>query len=112
MSSRNALIVLGLGVGLGVGTAYAVNEVGDLHAQADRIEECIELADTQNARFDEICEGVSLSQAEAETLRDTADTTGNLGWLAFFGAFAAGLRVYEEIDDDKRQARRATHIEA
>lgn len=98
MVSKNALVGLGLTVGLGVGTAYAVHEVGELNAEAHRIDACVDYNEEHEIPSDS-CE-VPLSRAEADTLRDTADTTGTLGWIAFFAAFSTGADTLRLINKD------------
>lgn len=100
MSAKNALVGLGLSIGLGVGVGYAVHEVGELHREADRIEVCLDYADSSEI-VDEACgNSVIASTAEANGLRRTADTIGMLGWIAFFGTLGAIGKTLEQIQKD------------
>jgi hypothetical protein len=47
MGINRALAPLALTIGFGVGTALAVNEVGELNQEADRIQACLNSKDTQ-----------------------------------------------------------------
>lgn len=87
-----------LTMALGIGVAYAVNRVGDLNRQAIVIDTCLNLkqGDTQQ----KYCPNQPYSAAEAKSLRNTADTLGSLGWLAFlFLVFGVGGTAYEYISD-------------
>lgn len=93
---RNAIAGMGLTVALGVGVGYAVHEVGELNTEASRIEACVEY-NNEHEIPNEACGPRPLSIAEADTLRDTADTTGLLGWIAFFGTLSVGGATLDQI---------------
>lgn len=94
--SKNIIGGVGLTIALGIGTGYAVHEVGELNAEANRIEACVEYNDTHEVPSD-ACPDEPINQAEANTLRNTADTTGTLGWISFFGALSVGGAILDRI---------------
>jgi hypothetical protein len=96
MSGMRIIGGVGLTVAFGVGTAYAVHEVGELNAKASRIEACVEYNDTHEIAS-AACSEAPLAKAEANTLKNTANTTGTLGWIAFFGAISVGGATFEQI---------------
>ena len=81
-------------IGLGLGIFYAVNRVDQLHRQADRLEAC-QKAGTSESHA-QGCPKRPISEGEIKSLRETADTTGNIGWMMFF-VFWVG--VWGVIDD-------------
>jgi len=99
MSAQKALVALGLTLGLGAGTTYAVHEVGELNRQADRIEACLKQPNVPAEQpIRSFCHESVPNQAEANGLRRTAETTGELGWIAFAGTFIGGFLVFGELE--------------
>lgn len=94
--SKNIIGGVSLTIALGIGTGYAVHQVGELNAEANRIEACVEFNNTHEIPSD-ACPEEPLSQAEANTLRNTAGTTGALGWISFFGTLSVGGATLDQI---------------
>ncbi len=98
MSAPKALVALGLTVGLGVGTAYAIHEVGNFNDKADRIEACLKQPETSTGQQESsICQDQVASQLEVDHLRRTADTFGDLGWVAFLGTAIAAVSTLDQL---------------
>jgi hypothetical protein len=91
MGLKKAFVPLAMTIGFGVATAYAVNEVGELNLNADKIESCLR-ADGTTLSY---CFEYPMSATEVDTLRNTAHTTGALGWLAFGAKVSSGFLAAE-----------------
>ncbi len=96
MGINRALAPLALTIGFGVGTALAVNEVGELNQEADRIQACLNSKDTQIP----FCYEYPMQSNEIITLRNTADTFGYLGWFAAGVGAVCCITTLKIVEDD------------
>lgn len=107
MSGMKEVAGVALTIALGAGTAYAVNEVNELNAEATRIEACVDY-NKNHDEPSETCGEEPLALAEATTLRGTAKVTGYLGWAAFIGTVYVGVKTVDQIQKHEPARSRAS----
>lgn len=98
MEPLKPLVAVVMSIGLGIGVLYCVTHVGELNREAAVIEACIN--QPQSEIKPPSCPDRPASQAEVKSLQATANTLGNIGWIAFFLlVFGFGSTVYDFITD-------------
>ncbi len=99
MSAKRGLVALGLTLGLGATVGYASHEVSNLRVKAAREAACLDgLKSRDRDNLIDYCYEHPVSDQEVHSLRDTANTLGNLGWVAFGGALIAGVETIALVD--------------
>lgn len=97
------LIIAALVCGtLAFGVFFAVNHVGTLNRQAAVLESCQQAQTSTPPTASQYpdCPQRPITKTEIASLRDQADTTGKLGWVAFIVlVFGMGGTLWEIVTD-------------